>query len=173
MQELPLELLTDSFAEKPKEKKPESKDKKPAAQKPAVQRVSLLDAKVLQNNGIVLKRFRYLSFCVALCIMLSTSHADSRVFRCVWILIFDFMFFRGCSSCLLFLVVPSVVVSYPVPFLCFQRFCCGSWLSTEDHRGMTSRLKLRGSTRVCAFTMNEGHSQSPLFALNTYVYMYI
>ncbi|CAM9427813.1 unnamed protein product, partial [Sphacelaria rigidula] len=56
--ELPLDLLMDSFAEKPKEKKTESKDKKPAAQKPAVQRVSLLDAKVLQNNGIVLKRFR-------------------------------------------------------------------------------------------------------------------
>lgn len=60
-----MDLLMDSFAEKPKEKKTESKDKKPAAQKPAVQRVSLLDAKVLQNNGIVLKRFRYLLFCVA------------------------------------------------------------------------------------------------------------
>eukprot|EP00903_Cladosiphon_okamuranus_P008076 g7790.t1 len=62
--ELPMELLQESFAEKPKEKKTpdkDAKDKESAAQaavKKAAEKVELLDAKTLRNTGIAFKRFR-------------------------------------------------------------------------------------------------------------------
>lgn len=64
-----MELLAESFVEKPKEKKP-AKDPKEAdggseaaaaaaaAKKKAAEKVDLLDGKTLRNNGIVFKRFR-------------------------------------------------------------------------------------------------------------------
>lgn len=53
----------DAFVEKPKEKKPLVKDDAKGvsavdAKKKANEQVSLLDSKVLRNNGIVLKLFR-------------------------------------------------------------------------------------------------------------------
>lgn len=56
--DLPKDLLLDAFMEKPREKKPVVKDDKKKSAGPAKQQVSLLDSKVLRNNGIVLKRFR-------------------------------------------------------------------------------------------------------------------
>ncbi|CAN0249613.1 unnamed protein product, partial [Ectocarpus fasciculatus] len=63
---LPTELLAESFAEKPKEKKPVDKDAKEkeaaaaaeAAKKKKAERVELLDGKTLRNTGIAFKRFR-------------------------------------------------------------------------------------------------------------------
>ncbi|CAM9332216.1 unnamed protein product [Ectocarpus fasciculatus] len=63
---LPTELLAESFAEKPKEKKPVDKDAKEkeaaaaaeAAKKKKAERVELLEAKTLRNTGIAFKRFR-------------------------------------------------------------------------------------------------------------------
>lgn len=65
-QNLPTELLAESFAEKPKEKKPTDKDAKAkeaaaaaeAAKKKKAERVELLDGKTLRNTGIAFKRFR-------------------------------------------------------------------------------------------------------------------
>lgn len=52
-----MELLEMSFVEK-KDKAAASGPSKPAEKpKPKSEKVSLLDGKILQNNGIVLKRF--------------------------------------------------------------------------------------------------------------------
>eukprot|EP00904_Undaria_pinnatifida_P009474 jgi/Undpi1/5657/HiC_scaffold_2.g00931.m1 len=69
--DLPTALLSEAFAEKPKEKKPDAKgDAKDGAggdaaaaaaaakKKKEAQKVELLDGKTLRNNGIVFKRFR-------------------------------------------------------------------------------------------------------------------
>lgn len=71
LQDLPTALLSEAFAEKPKEKKPDAKgDAKDGAggdaaaaaaaakKKKEAQKVELLDGKTLRNNGIVFKRFR-------------------------------------------------------------------------------------------------------------------
>lgn len=71
VQDLPMDLLADCFAEKPKEKKKDASGKNgaagggpggdaaaAAAKKKAAEKVDLLDSKTLRNNGIVFKRFR-------------------------------------------------------------------------------------------------------------------
>lgn len=70
-----MELLAESFAEKPKEKKADDKGAKEkeaaaaaAAKKKANEKVELLDGKTLRNTGIAFKRFRCVRVCVPVCL---------------------------------------------------------------------------------------------------------